>query len=83
MNKPFYNDQAHIAEEFYLAADHTTQTAWLAFFKINSYKLSLSDTTLCISREELTGFIKSSLLNYTDPTDLLSGIGFFTAELDN
>ena len=83
MNKPFYNDQAHIAEEFSLSDDHTTHTAWLAFFKINSYKLSLIDATLCISREELTGFIKSSLLNYTDPSALLAGIGFFSAELDN
>ena len=83
MNKPYHNDQAHIAEEFNMHDGYTAQVARLAIFKINSYKLSLIDAAFCVSREELTGIIKSSLLNYTDPAILLSGLGFFDCEVDN
>lgn len=83
MNKPFYNDQAHIAEEFRLFDEYTSQTARLAFFKINSYKLSLVNAAFCMSREELSDIIKGTLLNYTDSTALLSDLGFFNAEMDN
>lgn len=83
MNKPHYNDQAHIAEEFQYTDEHTAQTARLAFFKINSYKLSLIKASFCTSREELTSIIKTTLLNYTDPGSILSSVGFFEAELDN
>ena len=83
MNHPFYNDQAHIAEEFQLHDNHTTQRARLAHFKINSYKLSLIKAAFCISRNELTGNLKSTLLNYTDPSLVLADIGFFLSEVDN
>jgi siderophore synthetase component len=83
MNKPYHNDQAHIAEEFMYMDDHTTQTARFAFFKINSYKLSLINAAFCISREELTGIIKNTLLNYTAPTDILHDLGFFATDADN
>jgi hypothetical protein len=83
MNKPFYNDQAHIAEEFRLVDDYTSQTARLAFFKINSYKLSLVNAAFCMSRDELSGIIKGTLLNYTDSAEVLGDLGFFKSELDN
>lgn len=83
MNKPFYNDQAHIAEEFHLFDDYTVQTARLAFFKINSYKLSLINAAFCMSKEELTGIIKGTLLNYTNPAIILADLGFFKQEMEN
>ena len=83
MNKPFYNDQAYIAEEFHLYDDYTTQTARLAFFKINSYKLSLVNSAFCMSKNELTGIIKGTLLNYTEPAIVLADLGFFKSEYDN
>jgi len=83
MNKPYHNDQAHLAEELIFIDEHTTQTARAAFFKINSYKLSLINSAFCMSREELTGIIKSTLLNYTDPASVLADLGFFSAEIDN
>lgn len=83
MKKPYYNDQAHIAEEFQFIDEHTSQTARLAFFKINSYKLSLIKASFSTSKEDLTDIIKKTLLNYTDAGRVLSNTGFFTAELDN
>ena len=83
MNKPFYNDQAHIAEEFHLFDDFTTQTARLAFFKINSYKLSQINAAFCMSKDELSGIIKGTLLNYTEPAIVLADLGFFKSEYDN
>jgi hypothetical protein len=83
MNKPYHNDQAHIAEEFHFLDDHTTQTARLAFFKINSYKLSLFKASFNTSKEELTGIIKGTLLNYTDPATVLADLRFFEVELNN
>ena len=83
MNKPYHNDQAHIAEEFHFIDDHITQTARLAFLKINSYKLSQINAAFCMSREDLAGIIKSSLLNYTNPEKVLADMGFFNAEIYN
>ena len=83
MNKPYYNDQAHIAEEFRFIDEHTSQTARLAFFKINSYKLSLIKASFSSSKEDLTDIIKNTLLNYTDAGRILANTGFFCEELDN
>ncbi|HEX7846315.1 MAG TPA: hypothetical protein VF476_10995 [Chitinophagaceae bacterium] len=83
MNKPYHSDQAYIAGQFRFTDEHTNQSARLAFFKINSYKLSLVNAAFCISRKELTGIIKSSLLNYTQPVSILSTTGFFLDEMDN
>lgn len=83
MNKPYHNDQAHIAEEFQFIDEHTSQTARLAFFKINSYKLSLIKSAFRTSREDLTDIIKNTLLNYTDGVDMLAHLGFFDAQLEN
>jgi len=83
MNKPYLNDQADIAREFQFLDEHTEQNSRLAFFKINSYKLSLIKASFCTTREELTSVIRNTLLNYTDPALLLSDLGFFDAEMDN
>ena len=84
MNKPTYhNDQAHIAEDFHFIDEHTAQTARLAYFKINSYKLSLIKASFSTSKEDMTEIIKKTLFNYTDPAKVLADLGFFDAELDN
>lgn len=83
MNHPFYNDQAYIAENFLMAEDFTDQTARLAFFKINSYKLSLIKMSFAQSRQELKKNLNNSLLNYTDPGIILADLGFFQSEYDN
>ena len=83
MNKPFYNDQAYIAGEFQLSDEYTEQTARLAHFKINSYKLSLIKASFSRSRNELTEIINDTLLNYTEPAIVLADLGFFKSEYDN
>ena len=83
MNKPYYNDQAHVAQEFHFIDEHTSQTARLAFFKINSYKLSLIKSSFSTSLEDLTDIIKATLLNYTDSAKVLSNLGYFDAEVNN
>lgn len=83
MNHPFYNDQAYIAESFHMAEDFTAQTARLAFFKINSYKLSLIKMSFAQSREELRNNLRNSLLNFTAPGIILADLGFFQSESEN
>ena len=83
MNKPYHNDQAHIAEEFHYMDEHTNQNARLAHFKINSYKLSLIHAAFCMTRAELSGIIKSTLLNYTAPSAILVNLGFFASTCEN
>lgn len=77
MENPYPNDQAHIAEEFQYQDEHITQTAQLAYLKINSYKLSLINAAFSMSREELASIIRSSLFNYIQPESVLSDLGFF------
>jgi hypothetical protein len=83
MNKPYHNDQADIAESFCYLDDHTIQTARLAFFKINSYKLSLIHAAFCMSRQELTDALNSTLFNYKPSSEILCDLGFFEMEMDN
>ena len=83
MNKPYHNDQAHIAEEFLFIDEHVAQSARLAYFKINSYKLSLIKASFSTNKEDMSEIIRTSLLNYTDPAKLLSYLGFFDAEMEN
>ena len=83
MNYLRFNDQAFIAESFNMDEDFTFQSARLAFFKINSYKLSLINSTFCVTRAELKKSISKSLLNYTSPDMVLLTTGFFNQELDN
>ena len=83
MSNLYPNDQAHIADEFHFTDDHITQTSRLAFLKINSYKLSLINAAFCMSRDELASIIKNSLLNYTEPENILADQGFFSAAMNN
>ena len=83
MNYLNCNDQAFIAESFNMDEDFTFQSARLAFFKINSYKLSLINASFCVTRDELKNSICSSLLNYTSPDMVLLSTGFFDQEMDN
>jgi hypothetical protein len=57
------NDTRYIAEQFFLAYDHTNRTAQLAYHKINSYKLSLSNESYCMSRKDLYCLVKNTLFN--------------------
>src|SRR5258706_63712 len=66
MNMPYHNDQAHIAQEFHFIDEHTAQTARLAFFKINSYKLSLIKASFNSSREDMTVIITNTLLSLSE-----------------
>jgi hypothetical protein len=83
MSKLYHNDQTHIAEQFNYVDDHISQMAQLAFLKINSYKLSLINSAFCMSREELSDILKSTLLNYTDTCAVLAETGFFETEIEN
>ena len=83
MKNLYYNDTGYIAQSFCLSEDYTAQTARLAFFKVNSYKLSLVKTSFNISREELMNNLHDSLLNYTSPEIMLADLGFFQSEYDN
>jgi hypothetical protein len=83
MNQPYCNDQAYIAEAFYLDEDYISQMARLAHFKINSYKLSQIKASFCKTRDELEVNLQSTLLNYTSPAIILSDLGFFGSETDN
>jgi len=83
MNHPYYNDQAYIAESFHLAEGHTEQTARLAHFKINSYKLSLIKSSFSSTRNELMNNLKENLLNYTSSAIILADLGFFKSETEN
>ena len=83
MKDIYYNDTAYIAQSFHLSEDYTTQTARLAFFKVNSYKLSLIKSTFSKSRNELVNNLKENLFNYTNPEIILADLGFFQSEYDN
>ena len=83
MYHPYYNDQAYIAGLFSFVDENTTENARLAFFKINSYKLALTNSAYCASQEELYGIIKKSLLNYVAPITVLANSGFYDMDNDN
>lgn len=83
MNQPYYSDQAYIAESFSLEEEYISQTARLAFFKINSYKLTLIKSAFSKSKQELQKNLERSLLNYTSPEIILADLGFFSSEVDN
>ncbi len=83
MKDLYYNDTAYIAQSFCLAEDYTEQTARLAFFKVNSYKLSLYKSSFNITRDELVNNLKDSLLHYESPELILADLGFLLAETEN
>jgi hypothetical protein len=83
MKKPFFDDQSHIADEFIIFEDHTSQLARLAFHKINAYKLSMQNQAFCMSRNELQDLIKATLLNYVHPCTILQLVNYFNDSSDN
>jgi hypothetical protein len=83
MKNIYYDDTGYIAQSFHLTEDYTMQTARLAFFKINSYKLSLVKNSFSKSRKELVKNLKDGLFNYTSPEIILADLGFFGSETDN
>ncbi|QNA42808.1 hypothetical protein [Lacibacter sediminis] len=84
MKKPlFFDDQAHIAEQFTIVEDHTSQLAALAFHKVNAYKLSLQNHAYCMSRAELHNLLKSTLFNYVHPCTVLQMVSYFDDSSDN
>jgi hypothetical protein len=78
MHHPYHNDQAHIAEQFYLVDDHITETSRLAYYKINSYKRSR-----WAPKEELQQIINNTLLNYVSPDAVLCNEAFFEGQHEN
>lgn len=84
MKKPlFFDDQAHIAEQFTIVEDHTSQLAALAFHKVNAYKLSLQNQAYCMSRVELHDLLQSTLFNYVHPCTVLQMVSYFDDSSDN
>jgi hypothetical protein len=84
MKKPlFFDDQAHIAEQFTIVEDHTSQLALLAFHKVNAYKLSLQNQAYCMSRAELRNLLQSTLFNYVHPCTVLQMVSYFDDSSDN
>jgi hypothetical protein len=84
MKKPlFFDDQAHIAEQFTIVEDHTSQLAALAFHKVIAYKLSLQNQAYCMSRLELRNLIQSTLLNYVHPCTVLQMVSYFDDSSEN
>ena len=79
----YYNDQAHIAQEFQFIDEHISQTSRLAFFKINSYKLSLIKASFSTNKDDMTVIIKNTLLNYIDAEKVLANVGFWETEQEN
>ena len=84
MKCPYYrNDQAYIAEQSRFLDIHTAETSLLASYKINSYKLALTSSAYCASKEELQQIINNTLLFYVVPDVVLLNEGFFEAVIDN
>ncbi len=83
MNPIYCNDQAYIAESYLLDADYIHQMCRLAFFKINSYKLSVIKASFCRTKDELEKNLRSTLLNYKTAKELLCLTGFQEEELLN
>jgi hypothetical protein len=80
---PYHNDQAHIAEQSEFIDDHTTETSRLAYYKINSYKLALTNESYCASKEELKQIINNTLLNYVSADSVLCNECFFEGHHEN
>ena len=83
MNKPFYNDQHAIAEQFIFLDTHICQMAHLAHQKITTLKLSYVHAAYCNSRKELYALVKRTLLTYVTADYVLTEEKFFDKELAN
>lgn len=84
MEYHLYNDQSYIAEGFKLEENYTEQTARISYFKISSYKLSLTKPAFFKkTRNEIAANLHLSLFNYASPEIILADLGFFSSETDN
>jgi hypothetical protein len=83
MNKPFYNDQHAIAEQFIFLDTHICQMAQLAHQKITTLKLSYVHAAYCNSRKELFALVKRTLLTYVNPDFVLEQEKFFENYSEN
>lgn len=83
MHHPYRNDQAYIAEQFRFLDIHTAETSRLASYKINTYKLALTSSANCASKDELQQIINNTLFFYVVPDVVLLNEGFFEAVIDN
>jgi len=83
MNKPFYNDQHAIAEQFIFLDTHICQMAQLANQKINTLKLSYVHAAYCNSRSELYALVKRTLLTYVTNDFVLEQEKFFETYCEN
>lgn len=79
----YFNAQAHIAEQFQFMDAHTAEISLIASYKINSYKLSLTNSAYCANKEELQQIINNTLLFYVVPEVVLFNEGFFETHIDN
>ncbi len=83
MNHLLSNDQAYIAGQFEISEAHFIQSAFIAFHKIKSYKLSMNNAAYCKSNAELKLLVSKSLFRYINCERLLLQSGFAEGELDN
>jgi len=83
MNKPFYNDQHSIAEQFMFLDTHICQMAQLAQQKIATLKLSYVNAAYCNSRKELYALVKRTLLTFVTNDFVLEKEDFFNSYCEN
>jgi hypothetical protein len=83
MNHLTANDSAHIAVQFELQEEHIFQASFIAFSKIQLYKLSKVHSAYCKSKAEMEELVNSTLFRFVQPCRLLLISGFAEGELDN
>ena len=83
MNPLTANDTAEIAAHFEIREAHLQQASFIAFSKIQLYKLSRVQAAYCKSKAEMEELVFSSLFRFVQPNRLLLISGFAEGELDN
>jgi hypothetical protein len=83
MNHLLSNDQAYIAGQFEISDVYIIQSAFIAFHKIQSYKLSMNHSAYCKTNADLKLIVSKSLLRFITPEKFLLLSGFAEGEMDN
>lgn len=83
MNPLTSNDTLHIAGQFEIQEAHLQQASFIAFSKIQLYKLSRVQAAYCKSKADMEKLVSSSLFRFVQPSRLLLISGFAEGELDN
>lgn len=83
MNPLTANDTADIAAQFEIQEAHLQQASFIAFSKIQLYKLSRVQAAYCKSKAEMEELVLSTLFRFVQPHRLLLVSGFAEVELDN